>query len=80
MYQLLDIKLAFFTSYVFYNYQVDLQYYVYYIEKEYDLLYKAKNPNSTLSLEDFLRMRVPHYVLYDFFKSKNLVTERSIDE
>lgn len=80
MYQIIDIKLAFFTSYVFYNYQFDLQYYVYYIEKEYDLLHKAKHPNSTLSLEDFLRMRVPHYVLYDFFKSKNLITERSIDE
>jgi len=75
-----DIKIAFITSYIFAKFELKIDKYIYYIEHEYNLLFKAKNPNVSMTLEEYFNLRAPYYALYEFFKTKNLVTERSTDE
>lgn len=75
-----EIKTAFITSYIFTQYNINIDEYLYYIEHEYNLLYKIKNMDDNLTLEEYFNLRAPYYALYEFFKSKNLVTERSNNE
>ena len=69
-----DMKASFVTSYI------NIEQYLYYLEYEYYLLYDLKQNDVEQTLEEYYNMRAPYYALYEFFKSKNLVTERSNNE
>ena len=75
-----EIKTAFITSYIFSKYNINIDEYLYFIQQEYNLLYKDKQSSDSYTVEEYINMRAPYYALYKFFKSKNLVTERSIYE
>lgn len=75
-----QLKLNYVTAYLFHKQDADIEKYFFYIEQEYKLLYQVKNHVDTMSYEDYFGMKAPYYALYDYFKQKNLITERSYDE
>ena len=75
-----DIKLSFVTAFVFANHNFNINKYYFYIQQEYNLLFQIKQSSEEMSFEDYINLKAPYYILYDFFKSKNLVTERSYNE
>lgn len=75
-----EIKLSFITSYIFSKYDINIDNYIFYLENEYKLIYRIKKNDDGKSLEEYFNMKAPYYALYEFFKQKNLVTERSNNE
>lgn len=75
-----QLKLNYVTAYLFHKQDADIEKYFFYIEQEYRLLYQVKNHVDNMSYEDYFGMKAPYYALYDYFKQKNLITERSYDE
>lgn len=75
-----QLKLNYVTAYLFHKQDADIEKYFFYIEQEYKLLYQVKNHVDNMSYEDYFGMKAPYYALYDYFKQKNLITERSYDE
>lgn len=75
-----DMKASFVTSYIFTKHDINIEQYFYYLEYEYYLLYDLKQNDVEQTLEEYYNMRAPYYALYEFFKQKNLVTERSNNE
>lgn len=72
-----EIKIGFITSLIFSKYNINIDKYVPYIQDEYELISKMKKVSGDKSFDEYFGMKAPIYALYDFFKSKNLVTERS---
>lgn len=75
-----DLKLNFVTSYIFGICDVNIEKYFFYLEEEYKLLYRVKKPEDELTFEEYFNFKAPYYALYEFFRQKNLVTERSYNE
>jgi len=44
------------------------------------LLYQIKKPDEEMTYEEYINFKAPYYALYEYFRQKNLVTERSYDE
>ena len=59
------------------NNDIDIDNYFFYLEQEYKLLYQVKKPEDEMTYEEYVNMKAPYYALYEFFRQKNLVTERS---
>lgn len=72
-----EIKIGFITSHIFSKYSINIDEYYTYIQKEYELLYKIGRLKDEKNFDDYFNLKAPFYVLYDFFKKRNLVTERS---
>lgn len=75
-----QLKLNFVTSYLFATQNVDIEKYFFYIEQEYKMLYQIKKHPEDLTYEEYFNMKAPYYALYEFFRLKKMVTERSYDE
>lgn len=75
-----DIKLSFVSAYVFANHNFMIDNYFFYIQQEYNLLFQIKQSSEEMTFEDYVNLKAPYYILYDFFRNKNLVTERSYNE
>ncbi len=75
-----DMKASYITSYIFTKYDINIDKYIDYLEYEYYLFCDIKQNNDRQALEDYFNMRAPYYALYEFFRQKNLVTERSNNE
>ena len=54
-----EIKTAFITSYIFTQFSINIDQYLYYIEHEYNLLYKIKKMDDNLTLEEYFNLRAP---------------------
>ena len=67
----------FITALIFANNDIDIDNYFFYLEQEYKLLYQVKKPEDEMTYEEYVNMKAPYYALYEFFRQKNLVTERS---
>jgi len=75
-----EMKLNFVTGYIFGVCDVNIENYYFYLEEEYKLLYRVKKPEDDLTFEEYFNMKAPYYALYEFFRQKNLVTERRYNE
>lgn len=75
-----EMKMSFITTYIFSKYEINIDKYYMYLEQEYNLLYKIKKPEDDKTFEDYLNMKASYYALYELFRTKNLVTERSFNE
>ena len=75
-----EMKLNFVTNYIFGICDINIEKYFFYLEEEYKLLYRVKKPDDELTFEEYFNMKAPYYALYEFFRQKNLVTERSYNE
>lgn len=75
-----QLRINYVTSFLFAIQDVNIEKYFFYIEQEYKILYQIKKHSEELTYEEYLNMKAPYYALYEFFRLKNLVTERSYDE
>ena len=75
-----DIKISYITSYIFGTSDITIDEYFFYLEQEYKLLYQVKKPEDEMTFDEYVNMKAPYYALYEFFRQKNLVTERSYNE
>lgn len=75
-----DIKISYITSYIFATSDITIDEYFFYLEQEYKLLYQVKKPEDEMTFDEYVNMKAPYYALYEFFRQKNLVTERSYNE
>lgn len=75
-----EMKMNFVTGYIFGICDINIEKYFFYLEEEYKLLYRVKKPEDDLTFEEYFNMKAPYYALYEFFRQKNLVTERSYNE
>lgn len=72
-----EMKMNFITALIFANNDIDIDNYFFYLEQEYKLLYQVKKPEDEMTYEEYVNMKAPYYALYEIFRQKNLVTERS---
>ena len=75
-----DIKISYITSYIFATSDITIDEYFFYLEQEYKLLYQVKKPEDEMTFDEYVNMKAPYYALYEFFRQKKLVTERSYNE
>lgn len=75
-----EMKLNFVSGYIFGICDISIEKYFFYLEEEYKLLYRVKKPEDDLTFEEYFNMKAPYYALYEFFRQRNLVTERSYNE
>ena len=71
---------VFVSGYIFGICDISIEKYFFYLEEEYKLLYRVKKPEDDLTFEEYFNMKAPYYALYEFFRQRNLVTERSYNE